>query len=70
MKRLCLVLTGLVVMAVMSIGCEPGVTSHGRYREMTYRRAIDADVLGVQDDVDATILLSERPTHLSQWYHR
>jgi hypothetical protein len=37
---------------------------------MTYRRAVDADILGFQDDVDASILLSERPTHLSQWYHR
>jgi len=36
---------------------------------MTYRRVIDADALGFEDDVDATLLLSERPTHLSQWYH-
>jgi hypothetical protein len=34
---------------------------------MTYRRAIDADVLGIQDDMDAAVLLSERPTHLSPW---
>jgi len=56
-----------VVMSVVAIGCEP--TAHSRYREMTYRRVNDTDWLGAQDDVDALILLSERPSHLSQWYN-
>ncbi|MCX5670315.1 MAG: hypothetical protein NTU94_03200 [Planctomycetota bacterium] len=67
MKLMCLVLAGLVVMSVMAIGCGP--TAHSRYREMTYRRVNDTDWLGAQDDVDALILLSERPSHLSQWYN-
>jgi hypothetical protein len=29
---------------------------------------IEADAVGFADDVD-TVFLSERPTHLSQWYH-
>lgn len=68
MKGLCLILAGLVVISIMVVGCgEP--TSHGRYRQMTYRRDVDADLLGFEEDVDAAVLLSERPTHLSQWYH-
>ena len=67
MKRLCLILAGLLLVSMVAAGCQP--TSHGRYRQMTYRRVIDADILGFEDDVDAAILLSERPTHLSQWYH-
>jgi len=67
MKRLCLVLAVVTAATIVAAGCEP--TSHGRYRQMTYRRVIDADALGFEDDVDATLLLSERPTHLSQWYH-
>ena len=68
MKRLCLILAGLLLVSIVAAGCEQ--TSHGRYRQMTYRRVIDADILGFEDDVDAAILLSERPTHLSQWYHQ
>ncbi|KPK43607.1 MAG: hypothetical protein AMK72_13070 [Planctomycetes bacterium SM23_25] len=68
MKRLCLILAGLLLVSMVAAGCQP--TSHGRYRQMTYRRVIDADILGFEDDVDAAILLSERPTHLSQWYHQ
>lgn len=67
MKRLCLILAGLLLVSMVAAGCQP--TSHGRYRQMTYRRVIDADILGFEEDVDAAILLSERPTHLSQWYH-
>lgn len=67
MKRLCLVLTGLVLMGVLAMGCEP--TAHSRYREMTYRQVVDTDVLGMQDDMDTLILLTERPSHLSTWYN-
>ena len=67
MKRLCLVLAGLFLVTMVAAGCQE--SSHGRYRQMTYRRVVDADLLGFQEDVDAAILLSERPTHLSQWYH-
>lgn len=67
MKLLLLVLAGLVLTSVMSIGCEP--TAHSRYRDMTYRRVNDTDCLGIQDDTDALILLSERPSHLSQWFN-
>jgi len=67
MKRLCLILAGLLLVSMVAAGCQP--TSHGRYRQMTYRRVIDADILGFEEDMDAAILLSERPTHLSQWYH-
>jgi len=67
MKRLCLILAGLLLVSMVAAGCQP--TTHGRYRQMTYRRVIDADILGFEDDMDAAILLSERPTHLSQWYH-
>jgi hypothetical protein len=67
MKLLFLVLAGLVLMSVMSIGCEP--TAHSRYRDMTYRRVNDTDVLGIQDDTDALIFMSERPSHLSQWFN-
>ena len=67
MKRLCLILAGLLLVSMVAAGCQP--TSHGRYRQMTYRRVIDADILGFEEDMDASILLSERPTHLSQWFH-
>ncbi len=68
MRHICLILAGLMVLTVVAVGCEP--SSHGRYRQMTYRRVIDADALGFHEDVDAAVLLTERPTHLSQWYHR
>ena len=68
MKGLFLVLAGLLLISIVAAGCgEP--SSHDRYRQMTYRRVADADILGFQDDVDAAVLLSERPTHLSQWTH-
>jgi hypothetical protein len=67
MKRLCLIVAGLVVLSVMAIGCEP--SAHSRYRDLTYRRAVDTDVLGFQDDFDSTVLLSDRPNHLSEWYN-
>ena len=67
MKRLCLILAGLLLVSMVAAGCQP--TSHGRYRQMTYRRVMDADILGFEEDMDAAILLSERPTHLSQWFH-
>jgi hypothetical protein len=67
MKLLFLVLAGLVLMSVMSIGCEP--TAHSRYRDMTYRRVNDTDALGIQDDTDALIFMSERPSHLSPWFN-
>jgi len=69
MKHVCLILAGLILLTLAAVGCEPP-SSHGRYRQMTYRRVSDADALGLKEDVDAAILLSERPSHLSQWYHR
>jgi len=71
MKRALLVLAVLVTVTTLSImltGCEP--SSHDRFREMTYRRDIDADALGFCDDFDTTVLLSERATRLSNWYNR
>ena len=68
MKRVCLVLAGLMLVSILAAGCEP--SAHSRYRQMTYRRVSDADILGFNEDCDAAILLSERPTHLSHWYHR
>jgi hypothetical protein len=69
MKRLLLVLVGCVAVSVVGIGCgEP--TAHDRYRQATYRRGLDADVLGTADDIDAGALLADRPTHLSPWYNR
>ena len=67
MKRLCLLLALLMVALVVGVGCE---SSHDRYRQMTWRRDLDADWLGIQDDFDTTVLLAERPTHLSEWYHK
>jgi hypothetical protein len=67
MKHVCLILAGLLLLTVFAAGCQP--SAHDRYRQMTYRRVADADVLGWQDDIDAAVLLTERPTHLSQWYH-
>ncbi len=69
MKRLCLIVAGLLLVSMVAVGCGEQ-TSHGRYRQMTYRRVTDADLLGFEEDVDAAVLLSERPTHLTQWYHR
>jgi len=68
MKHVCLILAGLMLLTVVAAGCQP--SAHKRYRQMTYRRMSDADALGLKEDVDAAILLTERPTHLSQWYHR
>jgi hypothetical protein len=68
MKRLLAVLAALVAVSIVGSGCE--TTAHDRYRQMTYRRDIDADALGIQDDFDAGVILAERPTHLSPWYHR
>ena len=70
MKRLVmlLVLVGLVAGMVATLGCEK--SSHDRYREMTWRRSADADTLGMADDIDAAVFQTERPTHLSPWYHR
>jgi len=68
MKRLCLILAGVLVLSMLAIGCEP--SAHDRYRQMTYRRVADMDALGIQDDFDASVLLTERPSHLSQWYAR
>jgi hypothetical protein len=67
MKRLLAVLAGLVAVTIVASGCE--TTAHDRYRQMTYRRVADADVLGIQDDCDAAVLLTDRPSHLSIWYH-
>jgi hypothetical protein len=68
MKRLLAVLAALVAVSIVGSGCgEP--SAHDRYRQMTYRRNLDADCLGVQDDADAFLLL-DRPGHLSPWYHR
>jgi len=70
MKRALLlvaVLSMLMTIALMTTGCEP--TGHDRYREMTYRRSADADTLGIQDDFDASVLMTDRPTHLSSWFH-
>ena len=68
MKRLLAVLAAVVAVSIVGSGCgEP--TAHDRYRQMTYRRGADADCLGFQDDIDAS-LLTDRPGHLSPWYHR
>jgi len=71
MKRALLlvaVLSTLMTIALMTTGCEP--TAHDRYREMQYRRDADADALGIQNDFDAGVLMTERPTHLANWYNR
>ncbi|MGB2755887.1 MAG: hypothetical protein WBD75_01275 [Phycisphaerae bacterium] len=65
MKRVLLVLLLLASASLIATGCQK--SAHDRYREWTYRRVIDADVVGFADDADA-VFLSERPTHLSQWY--
>jgi hypothetical protein len=68
MKRLLTVLAAVVAVSIVGSGCgEP--TAHDRYRQMTYRRTADADVLGIQDDADACLLF-DRPSHLSPWYNR
>jgi len=68
MKRVCLLLALLVAVSIVAVGCE--TTSHSRHRQMTYRRVVDADILGFEEDMDSAVILSERPTHLSQWYHQ
>ncbi|MCX5682858.1 MAG: hypothetical protein NT049_04145 [Planctomycetota bacterium] len=68
MKRLLAVLAVIVSVTIVGSGCgEP--SAHDRYRQMTYRRDLDGDVLGIQDDIDACFLL-DRPTHLTNWYNR
>jgi hypothetical protein len=68
MKRLLAMLAALVTVSIVASGCgEP--TAHDRYRQMTYRRVADGQVLGIQDDFDAAYLL-DRPTHLSPWYNQ
>ena len=66
MKRVLLVLVLLAAVSLIATGCQK--SAHDRYREWTYRRVIEADAVGFADDVDA-VFLSERPTHLSSWYH-
>jgi len=66
MKRVLVVLVLLAVVSLMATGCQK--SAHDRYREWTYRRAIEADAVGFADDMDTAAFLSERPTHLSQWY--
>ena len=68
MKRLLAVLAGLVAVTIVASGCE--TTAHDRYRQMTYRRVADSELLGGQDDLDAAVLMSDRPSHLSPWYFR
>jgi len=68
MRHVCLILAGLILLTAFAAGCQP--SAHDRYRQMTYRRVVDADALGFADDVDAAILLTDRPTHLSEWYHQ
>ena len=65
MKRVLLVLVLLAAVSLIATGCQK--SAHDRYREWTYRRVVEADAVGIADDADA-VLLSERPTHLSQWY--
>jgi hypothetical protein len=69
MKRLLAVLAALVTVSIVGSGCGE-TTAHDRYRQMTYRRVADADCLGIQDDFDATVILADRPTHLSPWYNK
>ena len=68
MKRVCLILAGLMLLTLVTAGCER--SAHDRHRQMTYRRVQDADALGIADDWDAAVWLTDRPTHLSEWYHR
>jgi hypothetical protein len=65
MRHLCLLVALLVVVMTVSTGCTP--SSHDRYRMYTHRTICESDGIGIQDDVDA-VLLSERPTHLAQWF--
>ena len=65
MKRVLLVLVLLAAVSLIATGCQK--SAHDRYREWTYRRVMEVDAVGFADDVD-TVFLSERPTHLSQWY--
>jgi hypothetical protein len=66
MRHMCLLLTLVVVIAIVATGCTP--SSHDRYRQYTYHIVCESDGIGIQDDFDATVLLTERPTHLAQWY--
>ena len=66
MKRVLLVLVLLAGVSLIATGCQK--SAHDRYREWTYRRVMEVDAVGFADDVDA-VFLSERPTHLSQWYN-
>ena len=66
MRHLCLLVALLVVLMTVSTGCTP--SSHDRYRAYTHRTVIEADGITIQDDLDALVCLSERPTHLAQWY--
>ena len=65
MKRVLLVLVLMAAVSLIATGCQK--SAHDRYREWTYRRVMEVDAVGLADDVD-TVFLSERPTHLSQWY--
>jgi hypothetical protein len=65
MKRVLLVLVLMAAVSLIATGCQK--SAHDRYREWTYRRVMEVDAVGFADDVD-TVFLSERPTHLSQWY--
>jgi len=67
MKRVLLVLVVLAAVSLIATGCQK--SAHDRYREWTYRRVMEADAVGFADDMDAAAFLSERPTHLSPWYH-
>ncbi|MCX5648943.1 MAG: hypothetical protein NTX40_07600 [Planctomycetota bacterium] len=66
MKRVLLVLVLMAAVSLIAMGCQK--SAHDRYREWTYRRVMEADAVGFADDVDV-VFLSERPTHLSNWYH-
>ncbi len=65
MRLLCVLLMLVVVFVIMQTGC--ALSGHDRYRQMTWRDDLQADGIGIQDDVDA-YLCQERPTHLSEWY--
>lgn len=68
MKRVLAVLAALVTMSIVASGCGE-TTAHDRYRQMTYRRVTDGNVLGFQDDFDASFL-TDRPSHLAPWYNQ
>jgi ABC-type microcin C transport system permease subunit YejE len=68
MKSLWMVLVILVVFSLVGMGCES--KSHSLYRQQNLREVSAADEIGVADDVEAAVLLSEHPAHLTQWYPR